>query len=68
MRVKKNHNNKITNRNNNDSQTKKEQILDHDLFRLLDKLLSNKRYVIKNNIIQKLKKEEFWNNLETPKY
>ena len=64
----KNHNNKISKRNNNDLQIKKEQILDHDLFRLLDKLLSNKRYVIKNNIIQKLKKEEFWNNLETPKY
>ncbi len=64
----KNHNNKISKRNNNDLQIKKEQILDHDLFRLLGKLLYNKRYVIKDNVIQKLKKEEFGNNLETPRY
>ena len=64
----KNHNNRISKRNNNDLQIKKEQILDYDLFRLLDKLLYNKRYVIKDNVIQKLKKEEFGNNLETPRY
>ena len=54
--------------NNNNLQIKKEQILDHDLFRLLGKLLYNKRYVIKNNSIQKLKKEEFGNIFETPRY
>ena len=61
--------NKANNKGNNkDFQIKKEKILDHDLFRLLGKLLYNKRYVIKNNSIEKLKKEEFGNNLETPRY
>ena len=61
--------NKITDRsNNNDFKMKKEKILDHDLFRLLGKLLYNKRYVPNQNSIQKLKKEEFGNNLETPRY
>ena len=54
--------------NNKDFQIKKEKILDHDLFRLLGKLLYNKRYVTKKNSIEKLKKEEFGNNLETPRY
>ena len=49
-------------------QIKKEQQLDHDLFRLLGKLLYNKRYVKKKNVIEKLKKEEFINNFETPRY
>ena len=47
---------------------KKEQQLDHDLFRLLGKLLYNKRYVKKKDAIVKLKKEEFGNNFETPRY
>ena len=47
---------------------KKEKTLDHDLFRLLGKLLYNKRLVIKNNSIEKLKKEEFGDNSETPRY
>ena len=49
-------------------QVKKEQQLDHDLFRLLGKLLYNKRYVRNKNAIEKLKKEEFINNYETPRY
>ena len=49
-------------------QIKKEQQLDHDLFRLLGKLLYNKRYVRNKNAIEKLKKEEFINNYETPRY
>ena len=40
----------------------------NDLFRLLGKLLYNKRYVKNKNAIQKLKKEEFGNNYETPRY
>ena len=48
-------------------QIKKEQQLDHDLFRLLGKLLYNKRYVKGKKAILKLKKEEF-NNMETPRY
>ena len=54
--------------NNKDFQIKKEKILDHDLFRLLGKLLYNKRYVKNKHSIEKLKKEEFINNLETPRY
>ena len=46
----------------------KEQQLDHDLFRLLGKLLYNKRYVKNKNKILQLKKEEFGNNFETPRY
>ena len=49
-------------------QIKKEQHLDHDLFRLLGKLLYNKRYVRKKNAIEKIKKEEFSDNYETPRY
>ena len=56
------------NYDNNNFQIQKEKLLDHDLFRLLGKLLYNKRYVTKNNSIQKLKKEEIGNNLETPRY
>ena len=56
------------NYDNKNFQIQKEKLLDHDLFRLLGKLLYNKRYVIKDNSIQKLKKEEFGNNLETPRY
>ena len=58
-------------RNNNhiiNFQIKKEQQLDHDLFRLLGKLLYNKRYVKQKDKILKLKKEEFGNNFETPRY
>ncbi len=51
----------------NNFQIKKEQQLDHDLFRLLGKLLYNKRYVKGKKAILKLKKEEF-NNMETPRY
>jgi hypothetical protein len=61
--------NKISkNDDNKNFQIQKEKLLDHDLFRLLGKLLYNKRYVTKNNSIQKLKKEEFGSNLETPRY
>ena len=61
--------NKISkNDDNKNFQIQKEKLLDHDLFRLLGKLLYNKRYVIKNNSIQKLKKEEIGSNLETPRY
>ena len=69
-----NSNSKLSQGNNNNSnsiinfQIKKEQQLDHDLFRLLGKLLYNKRYVKNKNAIQKLKKEEFGNNYETPRY
>ena len=51
-----------------DFQIKKEQQLDHDLFRLLGKLLYNKRYVRQKKAILKLKKEEFGDNYETPRY
>ena len=67
--------NKSNIKSNNDNskniknfQIKKEQQLDHDLFRLLGKLLYNKRYVRKKNAIEKLKKEEFIDNFETPRY
>jgi hypothetical protein len=61
--------NKANNKENKkDFQIKKEKLLDHDLFRLLGKLLYNKRYVKNKNSIEKLKKEEFGNNLETPRY
>ena len=61
--------NKISkNYDNKNFQIQKEKLLDHDLFRLLGKLLYNKRYVTKDNSIQKLKKEEFKSNLETPRY
>ena len=72
---KENHNksnNKINNNNKNSKinnfQIKKEQQLDHDLFRLLGKLLYNKRYVRQKKAILKLKKEEFGDNYETPRY
>ena len=54
--------------NNKDFQIKKEKILDHDLFRLLGKLLYNKRYVVNRQSIEKLKKEEFGNVSQTPRY
>ena len=54
--------------NNKDFQIKKEKILDHDLFRLLGKLLYNKRYVVNKKSIEKLKKEEFGNASQTPRY
>ena len=49
-------------------QIRKEQQLDHDLFRILGKLLYNKRFVKSKNAICKLKKEEFIDNNETPRY
>ena len=61
-------NRKIVKSNSKDFKIKKEKILDHDLFRLLGKLLYNKRYVVNKNSILKLKKQEFGNNLETPRY
>ena len=61
--------NKISNKENiKDFQIKKEKLLDNDIFRLLGKLLYNKRLVIEKNSIEKLKKEEFKNNFETPRY
>ena len=56
------------NNSNRNFQIKKEKQLDHDLFRLLGKLLYNKRYVKEKNAIMKLKKEEFIDNYETPRY
>ena len=69
--IKQNYGNNNYLKNNNASQNfkiKKEQQLDHDLFRLLGKLLYNKRYVKNKNKILQLKKEEFGNNFETPRY
>ena len=60
--------NKNGNNYNNIFKVEKEKVLDHDLFRLLGKLLYNKRYVVKDKTIQKLKKEQFGNNFETPRY
>ena len=63
-----NNNNIKNNKSKKNFQIKKEQQLDHDLFRLLGKLLYNKRYVKEKNAILKLKKEEFIDNIETPRY